>query len=63
VGGAAIGGGRGSVMTTLLGWLIMSALFTVLNLLGLPQSGRLMAQGVVVLFAAYANFEARKGVA
>ena len=63
VGGAAIGGGRGSVMTTMLGWLIMSTLFTVLNLVGLPQSGRLLAQGVVVLLAALSNTQARRGVA
>lgn len=63
VGGAAIGGGRGSAVTTVLGWLIMSVLFTVLTLLGFPQSGQLLAQGVVVLFAAFTNIEARRGVA
>lgn len=62
-GRAAIGGGQGSVMTTMLGWLIMSTLFTVLNLVGLPQSGRLLAQGVVVLLAALSNTQARRGVA
>ena len=50
-------------MTTMLGWLIMSTLFTVLNLVGLPQSGRLLAQGVVVLLAALSNTQARRGVA
>jgi ribose/xylose/arabinose/galactoside ABC-type transport system permease subunit len=40
----------------------MSMLFTLLNLLGFPQSGRLLAQGVVVLFAVFTNVEARRGV-
>jgi ribose transport system permease protein len=62
VGGAAIGGGKGSVGTTIIGWIIMSMLFTLLNLLGFPQSGRLLAQGVVVLFAVFTNVEARRGV-
>lgn len=51
VGGAAIGGGRGSVVTTILGWLVMTMLFTFLNLLGFPQSGRLLVQGVIILLA------------
>lgn len=62
VGGAAIGGGKGSVVTTILGWLIMSTLFTLLNYLGFPQSGRLLVQGMVILFAVFTNIEARRTV-
>ena len=58
VGGAAIGGGRGSAVTTVLGWLVMTMLFTFLNLIGFPQSGRLLVQGAVILLAVAANREA-----
>jgi ribose transport system permease protein len=62
VGGTAIGGGKGSVVTTVVGWLIVSLLFTMLNYMGFPQSGRLLAQGVVILFAVFTNLESRKGI-
>lgn len=58
VGGAAIGGGRGSMMTTLLGWGVMTMLFTFLNVIGFPQAGRLLVQGLVILLAVAANREA-----
>ena len=58
VGGAAIGGGRGSVVTTLLGWAVMTMLFTFLNVIGFPQAGRLLVQGAVILLAVAANREA-----
>jgi len=60
VGGATIGGGKGSVVTTILGWLIMTMLFTFLNVLGFPQSGRLLVEGIVILLAVFANKEARQ---
>jgi ribose transport system permease protein len=58
VGGAAIGGGRGSMITTLLGWAVMTMLFTFLNVIGFPQAGRLLVQGAVILLAVAANREA-----
>ncbi len=58
VGGAAIGGGRGSIITTILGWLVMTMLLTFLNVIGFPQSGRLLVQGMVILLAVAANREA-----
>ena len=58
VGGAAIGGGRGSVITTILGWLVMTMLLTFLNVIGFPQSGRLLVQGMVILLAVAANRDA-----
>ena len=58
VGGAAIGGGRGSAVTTILGWLVMTMLFTFLNIVGFPESGRFIVQGVIILLAVAANREA-----
>jgi ribose transport system permease protein len=58
VGGAAIGGGRGSAVTTILGWLVMTMLFTFLNIVGFPESGRFIVQGAIILLAVAANREA-----
>ena len=58
VGGAAIGGGRGSIVTTILGWLVMTMLMTFLNVIGFPQAGRLLIQGLVILLAVAFNREA-----
>jgi ribose transport system permease protein len=58
VGGAAIGGGRGSAVTTILGWLVMTMLFTFLNIVGFPESGRFIVQGLIILLAVAANREA-----
>jgi len=58
VGGAALGGGRGSAVTTILGWLVMTMLFTFLNLVGFPEAGRFIVEGVIILLAVAANREA-----
>ena len=55
VGGAAIGGGKGSITHTILGWLVMTMLFTLLNVIGFPQSGRLLVQGIVILLSVSVN--------
>ena len=51
LGGAAIGGGRGSVVATVIGALTLEALFMLLNLLGLPQPLRESVQGVIIIGA------------
>ena len=55
VGGTAIGGGKGGMTNTILGWLVMTMLFTLLNVIGFPQSGRLLVQGIVILLAVSVN--------
>jgi ribose transport system permease protein len=55
VGGAVIGGGKGSVIDTILGWLVMTMLFTLLNVMGFPQAGRLLVQGIVILLSVSIN--------
>jgi ribose transport system permease protein len=52
LGGAVLGGGRGSVATAMAGALTLEALFTLLNLLGFPQSIRDAAQGLIIIGAA-----------
>jgi ribose transport system permease protein len=49
IGGAQLMGGRGSVIGVAFGALSLFALFTLLNLLGLPQALRDTAQGLILI--------------
>ena len=61
LGGAVLGGGRGSTIATLGGALTLQALFTLLNLLGLPQPLRDSAEGLLIIAAgAYTAYRARR---
>ena len=63
LGGAALGGGRGSMVAAMAGALTLEALFTLLNLLGLPKPLRDAVQGLIIIgavaFAAYRLRRAR----
>jgi ribose transport system permease protein len=60
LGGAALGGGRGSMVAAMAGALTLEALFTLLNLLGLEKSLRDAVQGAIIIGAvAYAAFRLR----
>jgi ribose transport system permease protein len=61
LGGAVLLGGRGSVLTAMAGALALEALFTLLNLLGLPKPLRDAVQGVIIIGAvAYAAFSGQR---
>ena len=51
LGGAQLLGGRGSVGATIAGALTLTAIFTLLNFLGLPQPVRQVVQGVILIAA------------
>jgi ribose transport system permease protein len=51
VGGAQLLGGRGTVWSALFGALSLFALFTLLNLAGLPQALRDSVQGLILIAA------------
>jgi ribose transport system permease protein len=60
LGGAVLGGGRGSIPTTIAGALTLQALFTLLNLYGFPTPIRDAVQGVIIIGAvAYASYRLR----
>ena len=63
LGGAALGGGRGSVPAAMVGALTLEATFTVLNLLGYSQGVRDVVQGLVIVVAvgSMARRELRRG--
>jgi ribose transport system permease protein len=61
LGGAVLGGGRGAVIPAMAGALTLEALFTLLNLLGLPNPIRDVFQGVIIIGAlGIAAFRDRK---
>ena len=62
LGGAVLMGGRGSMSAAITGALALEALFTLLNLLGLPKPLRDAVQGAIIVGAvAYAAYRGRKG--
>ncbi len=61
LGGAVLMGGKGSMPAAITGALALEALFTLLNLLGLPKPLRDAVQGVIIISAvAYAAYRGRK---
>jgi len=52
LGGARLGGGQGSVVASMAGALSLQALFTLLNLLGLPKPLRDAVEGLIIIGAA-----------
>lgn len=55
IGGAQLLGGRGSIWSAVFGALSLFALFTLLNLLGLPQALRDSIQGLILIAAVGAS--------
>jgi ribose transport system permease protein len=61
VGGAVIGGGRGSLPLAVAGALTLELLFTLLNLFSFPEPIRVTVQGVIIIAAvAYGGFRRRR---
>lgn len=61
LGGAVLGGGRGSVLTAMAGALTLSALFALLNFMGQPNAVRFVVQGLIIIGAvAYASYRLRQ---
>jgi ribose transport system permease protein len=51
VGGTSMAGGRGSILGTVLGMLIISVMNNLLNLMGVPPFLREACKGVIVIGA------------
>jgi ribose transport system permease protein len=61
LGGAVLLGGRGSITAAIAGAIALEALFTLLNLLGLPKPLRDAVQGLIIIGAvAYAAYTGRR---
>lgn len=60
LGGAQLLGGRGSVPAAIAGALVLNAIFTLLNFLGLPQPIRQVVQGLILIAAVAVAMYRRK---
>jgi ribose transport system permease protein len=60
IGGVQLLGGRGTVAGAVAGALTLYALFTLLNLIGLPQPIRESVQGVILIAAAASAWRQRR---
>jgi ribose/xylose/arabinose/galactoside ABC-type transport system permease subunit len=60
MGGVALGGGRGTVFGALIGALVLTELFNIVLLLGLPVQVQLIVKGVVILIAVAVYLIAQK---
>lgn len=64
LGGAVLGGGKASMAAGMTGALTLQALFTLLNVVGLPNPLRAAVQGVLIVGAmAFAAYRLRRSVA
>ncbi|MPY80956.1 MAG: ABC transporter permease [Actinophytocola sp.] len=55
IGGTTLSGGRGSIVGTMIGALLMSVLTTGLRIMSIPQEWQTVVIGIVILIAVYAD--------
>jgi len=55
IGGTSLSGGKGSIVGTMIGALLMSVLTTGLRIMSIPQEWQTVVIGVVILIAVYAD--------
>jgi ribose transport system permease protein len=60
IGGTSLSGGKGSIVGTVIGALIISVLNNGLQIMSIPQEWQNVILGCVILLAVYAD-RARKG--
>lgn len=60
IGGTSLAGGRGSIVGTVIGALIMTVLTNGLRMMSIPQEWQNVAVGVVILVAVYLDMLRRK---
>jgi ribose transport system permease protein len=60
LGGTSIAGGRGSVIGTLLGALLLGVLNNGLNMVGVSPYAQIVIKGMIILLAIYIGRERRR---
>lgn len=63
IGGTSLSGGRGTVLGTLIGALIMAVLLNGLRILSVPQEWQTVVTGVIIILAVYADIIRRSKTA
>ena len=61
LGGTSMSGGRGRLMGTVIGAVVIGVLSNGMNLLGINTSWQYVVQGVVILLAVYIDFVKNNG--
>src|SRR5690606_19467051 len=62
IGGTSLSGGRGTVLGTLIGALIISVLANGLRILSVPQEWQTVVTGTIIILAVYADILRRRTV-
>jgi len=62
IGGTSLAGGRGSIVGTVIGALIISVLNNGLQIMSIPQEWQNVILGVVILTAVYADIVRKRQV-
>ena len=60
IGGTSLSGGRGSIMGSLIGALIMAVLTNGLRVLSVAQEWQTVVTGAIIILAVYADMMRRK---
>jgi len=60
IGGTSLQGGKGSIIGTVIGALIMSVLTNGLQIMSIPQEWQKVVVGVVILIAVFVDMVRRK---
>lgn len=60
IGGTSLSGGRGSIVGTMIGALIMSVLTNGLRILSIPQEWQTVVIGIVIIIAVYIDVLRRR---
>lgn len=60
IGGTSLNGGKGTIIGTVIGALIMSVLTNGLRILSVPQEWQTVVVGFVILLAVYADIMRRR---
>jgi ribose transport system permease protein len=63
IGGTSLAGGRGSVLGTIIGALIMGVLLNGLRILSVAQEWQTVVTGLIIIAAVYADMLRRRKVA
>lgn len=60
IGGTSLSGGKGTIIGTVIGALIMSVLTNGLRILSVPQEWQTVVVGFVIILAVYADILRRR---
>jgi ribose transport system permease protein len=60
IGGTSLAGGRGSILGTIIGALIMSVLLNGLRIMSVAQEWQTVVTGLIIILAVYADMMRRR---